>query len=206
MNKSLTFWTGILGTVIFVLTTIVGGVLSPDYSHITQFISESYAIDTLHGKELRYIGFIPSGILLAIFGFSASLHFPKSTSTRIGFWGLAIFYGLATIVVSIFPCDKGCNKELIDPSISQLIHNLTGSLTYILVPLSMILIGVGLWKSQPEKIISRLAIATGVTCILFISLLIADSETNLTGLFQRIIEGAILLWIVVCSIRVKNKI
>jgi len=63
--------------------------------------------------------------------------------TKIGFCGLGIFYGIATIIVGLFPCDKGCNKELIDPSVLQVIHNLTGLLTYIFVPISIILIGVG---------------------------------------------------------------
>lgn len=205
MNKQLTFWSGISGVVFFVCSSILGGFQFSDYSHVSQFISEAYAIDTPYGTTLRFFGFLPSGILMAIFAFSAPKHFPKSTVTKIGFAGLGVFYGLATVIVSLFPCDKGCNKQLLDPSTSQLIHNLTGLLTYIFVPFCLLLIGLGLRKTQSGKSVSYLAIAAGLNCILFIGILISDPLTHYGGLYQRIIEGSVLFWIIACSIHLKNE-
>lgn len=205
MHKKLAFWTGTIGVTLFIVSTIFGGLLLSNYSHISQFISESYAIDTPYGKLIRYVGFLPSGICLTIFAFSSVSHFKKATSTRFGFWGLGIFYGFATIIVSIFPCDKGCNKELIDPTISQLIHNLTGLLTYIFIPFSLILIGLSLRKEEHARL-SNTAIGAGLSCILFTGILMADPLTAYAGLFQRIIEGSILFWIMLCSIHLKSGI
>lgn len=206
MHQQLAFWTGTLGVTLFIVSTISGGLLLSNYSHISQFISESYAIDTPYGKLIRYVGFLPSGICLTIFAFSSVSHFKKATSTRLGFWGLGIFYGFATIVVSIFPCDKGCNKELIDPSLSQLIHNLTGLLTYIFVPFSLLLIGWSLRGKEQVARVSNTAIGAGLSCILFIGILMADPLTTYAGLFQRIIEGSVLFWILMCSIHLKSGI
>jgi hypothetical protein len=202
MGKRITIWTGILGATLFVVTSILAGLQSSSYSHISQLISESYSIDTPYGRFLRFFGYLPSGICLTIFAFSSVRHFKKSNYAKLGFWGLGLFYGVATIVVSIFPCDKGCNKEFIDPSISQVIHNTTGLLTYMFTPISLILIGIGLRNSSST--LSYLAFTTGLISILFIGILFSDPLSGQAGLFQRVIEGSILFWIVTCSIDINK--
>ena len=204
MNGKTIFWIGILGVTLFSVASIIGGFQFDDYNPLSQYISETYAIDTPYGKALRYFGYIPSGLLLTIFAFLGLREFPKSNLIKIGFWGLGIFYGLATIIVGIFPCDKGCNKELIDPSISQLIHNLTGLMTYIIVPLSIIAIGIGLRQLKTHYGLSKIAIFCGLNCILFIGILLSYPLTEYAGLYQRLIEGTFIIWIIACSLFIKS--
>ena len=203
MSNKLRFFIGILGVTFFAVASFFGGFQFDNYDPISQLISETMAVDTPNGKILRYFGYIPSGILLTIFAFVGFKKLPKSNLTKIGFWGLGIFYGIATIVVGIFPCDKGCNKEFVDPSISQIIHNLTGILTYIFVPISIIIIGIGLRKSKNYQGLSKIGIISGIICIVFVGLL-SDPLTNYAGLFQRIIEGIFIIWIIACSIYIKR--
>ena len=203
MTNKLLFWIGILGVTFFVVASILGGFQFEEYSPISQYISETMAVGTPYGKALRFFGYLPSGILVTIFAFGAPKKFPKSNLTKIGFWGLGIFYGIATIIVAIFPCDIGCNKELVDPSISQLIHNLTALLTYLFVPLSIIMIGIGLRKSKEYSGLSKIGILSGLICFVFIGFL-SDPLTKYAGLFQRIIEGVFIIWIIACSIFIKR--
>ena len=205
MSNKFTFFIGILGVSLFVVSSIVGGVLIENYSLISQYISETYAIDTKYGIVLRTFGYIPSGILLTIFCFLGSKYFQPSKLIKIGFYGLAIFYGLATVIVGVFPCDSGCNKEFIDPSFSQVIHSLTGLLTYIFVPISIILIGIGLKQLPNYNRLSIQAIAYGIISILFIYLLLSGSNPEYIGLYQRIIEAVFMIWIITCAIEIKNK-
>lgn len=204
MNRKMIFVIGILGVTLFAFASILGGFQFDNYNPISQYISETYAIDTPYGKVLRYLGYIPSGILLTMFAFFGLKKFPESNLIKLGFSGIGVFYGIATVIVGIFPCDKGCNKELIDPSISQLIHNLTGLLTYIFVPLSIIAIGIGLQQLKTNIHLSRIAIACGLNCIMFIGFLLSDPLTEYAGLYQRIIEGTFIIWIIVCSFFIKN--
>ena len=204
MNNKLLFLIGILGVSLFGVSSILGGFQFENYDPISQFISETMAVNTPYGKTLRFFGYIPSGILLTIFAFGAIKKFPKSSLTKMGFWGLALFYGIATVVVGIFPCDEGCNKELIDPSNSQIIHNLTGLLTYIFVPISIILIGVGLRKSKNYLKLSKIGIVCGLICIVLIGLLMSDPLSTYGGLFQRVVESLFILWIIACSIYIKR--
>lgn len=199
MIRFVTAGAGILGVAFFISTTILAGSQLPEYSHVSQFISESYATGTPYGTQLRYFGFIPSGILIAIFSFLMLKIVPKSILATFGLLGLGVFYGLATIVVSIFPCDEGCNKELVNPSLSQFIHNLTGVLTYLVVPISLIMLGVAARNWKNGNRVALTGIGSGLICLLFVGILSSDPQSNFAGLFQRIIEGCVLFFIVNCS-------
>lgn len=181
-------WFGFLGVLFFLSSAILGGLQFSEYSHISQLISESYAIGTTYGLQLRYLGFLPSGIFIAAFAFYAASVLPKSTFSKLGFTGLGLFYGIATIMVSLFPCDKGCNKEFIDPSLSQLIHNLTGLFTYIIVPISLLILGIAAKKWANGKYLAYTGIVCGLTAILFVGILSSDLHSKVAGLYQRIIE------------------
>ena len=204
MNERVIFWTGIIGVILFSAASILGGFQFDNYNPLSQYISETYAIGTPYGQALRYFGYIPSGLLLTIFAFLGFREFPKSNLIKIGFLGIGIFYGIATIIVGIFPCDKGRNKELIDPSISQLIHNLTGLLTYIFVPFSILAIGIGLRQMKTHLGLSKVAIICGLNSILFTGILLSDPLTEFAGLYQRIIEGTFIILIITCSFFIKN--
>ena len=146
------------GVIFFISATILGGLQFLNYSHSSQLISESYAIGTPYGIQFRYLGFIPSGIFITSFSFLAIKNLPKSKLTQIGFLGIGIFYGIATIIVSLFPCNKGCDKELVDPSFLLFLHNLSGLLTYIIVPISLIFIGVSAKKWAKNKYVSHVSV------------------------------------------------
>jgi len=205
MTHKTTAFIGILGVSLFVFSSIIGGFLIKNYSLTTQYISETYAIDTEYGLILRTVGYIPSGVLLTVFCFLAYNYFQPSKLTKIGFYGLGIFYGVATVVTGFFPCDTGCNKDFIDPSIAQIIHNLTGFLTYLFVPLSIFLIGIGLKRLPNHNRLSAQALLSGVISFLFVCFLFSDSASEYLGLYQRIIEFIFALWILTCALVIKNK-
>ena len=204
MNNKTVFLIGTLGVSLFAIPAIIGGVLIEDYSLISQFISESDARGTKHGLALRLFGYIPSGILIAVFCFVALKKFQSSKLSKTGFYGLGVFYGIATMLTGIFPCDVGCNKNFIDPSLSQIIHNLAGLLTYIFVPISLMIVGLGLKHSPSHNRLSVIAITCGIVSSLFISLLLSDLSSQHVGLLQRIIESIFIIWIVTCAIEIKK--
>ena len=205
MNNKLTFLIGIVGASLFIISSVLGGLLIDNYSIISQYISESYAIDTEYGMVLRTFGFIPSGIFIAIFCFTGVRFFAPTKLLNIGFYGIGLFYGLATVVVGMFPCDSGCNKDFIDPSTSQLIHNFMGLLTYLFVPILIILIGLELKKIEKNTVFYLQSIVLGVISFLFVSVLFLNSNSKYIGLYQRIIELVFILWVVFCAIAIKNE-
>ena len=139
-----------------------------------------------------------------MFAFFSIPKLPKSQLIKLGFWGVAIFYGLATVVVSIFPCDEGCGKELNDASASQIIHNLVGLLTYLFVPVCLIIIGAKAKEWFNGKRVSLISFLCGGLTFVFIAILISNPLSNYAGLYQRLIEGSILSWIVCIAFYIKK--
>jgi hypothetical protein len=204
MSNKIIFFIGILGAGLFVVAAVLGGLLIEDYNFTSQYISESYASGTEAGPYLRFLGFIPSGILLTIFAFAAAKNLPQSKLIKLGFYGLGVFYGIATIFTGIFPCDSGCSTDLIDPSISQVIHNLVGLLTYMFVPLSILFIGLGLKSFPFYRSLSIQGIAFGLISMLFVFILFSNPTSEYVGLTQRIIETIFIMWIISCAFALKN--
>ena len=204
MNRIIVFWLGILGVLFFVVPTILGGLLLEGYSHLHQFISESYATGTPYGSQLRFFGYLPSGILIALFAYFAPRFLPRSKGVKISFWLIAIFYGLGTVTVGLFPCDEGCNREFINPSISQIIHNLVGGLTYFIVPFLVIAVGIMAKSWTNSKSYATTAIACGAISLIFAWMMMANPNGSYIGLYQRLVEGSILFWIVKTGLLVKR--
>jgi hypothetical protein len=194
-NNKFFSYTGVIGASMFVLTTIIGGYFFEGYSHISQYISESYAFGTEYGHLMRWLGYIPSGLLMAAFCFLKAKHFRNSKNLFYGFIGFGIFYGVFTSLVSVFPCDFGCNRNYSESSISQLLHTILSLFTYTLTPVSLYLIGTGFKKIDQYKNISNVSIVLGIFGLIFGMIFLKNANSPVAGLLQRNTEAVYLFWL-----------
>lgn len=201
MQPRWTSWAGLFGALLFVLSVIIGGMQFDGYSHTEQYISETYATGTSAGPVLRWLGFIPAGVLLAYFGLVLSVSCRTNPSLRWGLVGLGIWYGLGTVVVSLAPCDAGCDPEQASPTLAHVIHFTLGGLTYLLTPPSILLIAHGAAREPRLRSIRPWLTGAGLVMFSAVLLLFADALPGAKGLVQRIAEGAALAAIVLLSIR-----
>jgi hypothetical membrane protein len=197
MRKNILFWSGIIGVCLFVLTTIASGYFYPNYHHSSQFISELYAVDAPNANLIRYGGYLPSGLLFLLFSFFGMREKPQSKTKTLGFLGIGFGYGFGTVICSIFNCDAGCNPEFINPSLSQIIHNLMGLLTYLIVPVSIFIITLDV---KQNKRFFKYSFLLAALSFIFMILLNLSLQSHYKGLIQRVIEGCILCWIVLYSV------
>ena len=203
MNNKTVSNLGFIGVSLLIFTLIFGGLLIENYDITNQFISESYAIDTKHGVSLRLLGYIPSGIIIALFCFLGEKYLDPKLVVKIGFYGIGIFFGLGTTVTGIFPCDSGCNKELLNLSSSQIIHNIAALLMYLFVPFLIILIGLTIRKTRHRFSIQSTML--GLFSLIFVYLFGSELLGEYVGLYQRIIEIIFALWIILCSVEIKKR-
>ncbi|MBL7915006.1 MAG: DUF998 domain-containing protein [Bacteroidia bacterium] len=203
MKNIVLFRIAIIGVTLFVVASILGGFQFEDYSIFSMLISESMAIDTPYGWILRYFFYVPSGILIVLFSLVSIAKLPSSRLITIGLTGFAIFYGLGTIIVGFFPCDAGCNKDFIDPSVSQVIHNISGLLTYTLAPVFILLTGFGF---KGKSSFSNRSILTAILSIVFIVVMFSSPDSGYVGLVQRIIETLFISWIIGLAYLVKRTV
>jgi hypothetical protein len=198
--KTLTKYTGMVGAALFIITTIIGGYLIDNYSHISQYISESYASGTEYGHLLRCYGYIPSGLSIAVYCFSKARLFNDYKYVFFGFIGFGIFYGIFTSLVSVFPCDYGCNRDYTDSSISQTLHTFLSVVTYTLTPLSLFFIGFGFKKLNKLKIVSNVSIILSLIGIISGIVFLANANNPIAGVLQRVTEFVYLFWLMYYSI------
>lgn len=195
---------GILGVALFVIAAVVGALIIPGYSQLSQYLSESYAIDTKYGIYLRLLGYIPSGILILLFCFLAVTRLPKSKTCSFALKGIGLLYGGGTMLTAIFPCDAGCNKEMINPSIAQLIHSVSGLVTYITVPFLALLLGFAALKWKDAKGIGSFLTLCGFLAIVFSILFFTQLNSPYGGFYQRVLEGSILLAVLLTALFIKR--
>jgi hypothetical protein len=195
---------GLLGVALFVIAAVAGALLIPGYSQLSEYLSESYAVDTKHGIYLRVFGYIPSGLLILLFCFLAIKHLPKSNTASIALKGIGLFYGGGTMLTGIFPCDSGCNKEMIDPSIAQLIHSVSGLVTYVTVPFLVLMLGFTAFKWKNAKGTGSLITICGFLAIMFSFLFFTQLDGAFGGLYQRILEGSVLLAVLLTALLIKR--
>jgi hypothetical protein len=194
----------ILGAVLFIITTVVGGALFDGYSHVSQYISESYAHGTEYGRFLRWFGYIPSGLLIASFYIMVARRLKDHGHIVAGLVGFGILYGVFTSLVSVFPCDFGCNRDYSEASVSQSIHTVLSLLTYTLTPFSIYLTGVGFRKLGDFGELYRLSTVLTVAAFTFGMVFLANANSPIAGLLQRIPEAVYLFWIVHFSVFLKR--
>jgi len=204
MNRSIVYWFGLLGVLFFIVPGILGGFQFENYSHIQQFISETYATGTPYGNQLRFYGFLPSGIMITLLALFAPGFLPKAKGIKIAFWLFAVFYGLGTVLVALFPCDQGCNREFIDPTVSQIIHNLVGGLTYLIVPIIVIAIGIMARSWTDSRSYATITLLCGIVALIFAWMMMGDPNGSYIGLYQRMVEGSLLFWILKTALLIKR--
>lgn len=177
------------------LLTVVGGATFPNYSHASQFISELGASGAPNARIINLAGFLPAGLLLTAFAFFAWRSLPRSRATTIGLLGLALF-ALGYLAAVVFPCEPGCRPA--QPSLSQALHNFFGLAGYITAPLSLFILG---WKARMwpgARHLSALGFISGGLALLGLQFLSPDFRY--VGIAQRVLEGSVLAWIVVCAL------
>ena len=200
-------YTGILGAVLFIITTIIGGYLFDDYSHFSQYISESYASGTEYGHLLRWYGYIPSGLLMGGFCFVVAIQLERNKYVFYGLIGFGILYGIFTSLVSVFPCDFSCNRDYSNSSISQILHSVLSVFTYTLTPVSLFFFSIGSKKIGGFQLFAKISLFLCIFGFIFGMLFLVNANSPISGLLQRNTEAIYLIWLILLSIFViKNNI
>jgi hypothetical protein len=202
--RAVACWSGIAGAACCMTAAVLSGCQFSEYSHISNYLSEGFALGTPYGRELRFCLLAPAGLLIALCAFLAIRQVPAGVLGTIGLSCLGL-YGLECAFSSVFfPCELGCSRGSDDPSLSQSIHEASGMLGLVAATQGMLLTGISARKWQNGALVSVSGIVAAVTGIVIGNLLQADPLSAVAGLYQRIIEGSILSWIVLLAVHLKR--
>ncbi|MCL2913253.1 DUF998 domain-containing protein [Shewanella corallii] len=173
-----------------VFTVLVGGLFYPDYSHISQYMSELGATGAPHAWLVNYLGFVPTEILLLVFLAMALPVLPQSVPTRLGI-GLIGIYALLLIGASIFACDFEC-RPVEQASFAHGLHITLGTFAY-LAGISGVLVTSVSARQWPGGFTLMMA-GVAVAILAFGLLLNLNPDLPFVGLMQRAMETLMYLW------------
>lgn len=194
MHRQLAFVCAIASVLSIAMLAIGGGLATPGYSHVSQFISELGATSAPHEYTVRFVGFLPGGVALLLFCVFAYRALPRSRAFKLALLGLVV-YASGYVVAAFFPCDLGCRPK--NPSLAQAVHNAVGGLGYLLAPAILFTFAM-CSRSWPNSAPMPALGFVAASCAL-LGLLSLSPSSPYAGLSQRTIEASVLAWVVACG-------
>ena len=183
-----------------ILTELIG-FLRSDYNLINHFISELGAAGAEYSRIINYFGFVPTAFSALIITLLLQSKFSNTRLSRTGFLlvGIGIFIGY--FGAFIFPCDYGCPSE---GSFSQTMHNILGLISYLIIPVGLFVLGIGLIK-EPMIINPLTSFVATFVFLLGFFMMLNPSQIDLLGLWQRLADYTVVVFLIFMSLFVKGE-
>ena len=183
-----------------ILTELIS-FLRSDYNLINHFISELGAAGAEYSRIINYFGFVPTAFSALIITLLLQSKFSNTRLSRTGFLlvGIGIFIGY--FGAFIFPCDYGCPAE---GSFSQTMHSYLGLISYLIIPVGLFVLGIGL-KKESMIINSLTSFAATFVFLLGFFMMLNPSQIDLLGLWQRLADYTVFIFLIFMSLFVKGE-
>ena len=195
MKQRVLIVAGVLGPIIYILNVILGGIITPEYSHIKNAVSELTQRGAPNIVVLSAL-FVFSAILILLFGIAIMMRF-KSQSRRVYAGGVMILvYGIfAALLASIFPQDPIGGESTLPGTI----HLVLAGLTAFVIMGLILLIGLGMDQRTGWDHFKLYSIITVILVFVFgaSTPILIMNKIELLGLFERLTQLAYLQWFVV---------
>ncbi len=194
-------FSGVLGPAAFFAAAAMVAALLPDYSAQSQMISELGATGASHAALFNYLGFLPNGLLLMVFG-----GYFYSQLKRHGFHPLpallVVVHGLGMLLATWFSCDLSCTPQ--EPTFRQMAHDMIGAIKFPVLHAAMLVFAVQLLRTGRGRGFAYgsvlLFAMAGVLLVLFVMSL---PERALTGVFQRLFIAVMYLWLAALALKLE---
>jgi hypothetical membrane protein len=190
---------GVAGPALFASVVIVCAELRPEYSHATQFISELGESGGSHASLMNFLGFIPSGLLLAAFGASLARLVPGTASSLAASILIAV-YGLGIAGAGLYSCDAGCPSQGLSSEAAM--HR-----TVSIISFAAGILGIALWArcfrslAAWRSLWSYSAISSALALVFLLAVDTSEESRLLTGVWQRLSIATLDLWCAVVGLR-----
>jgi hypothetical membrane protein len=183
---------GILGPAVFSLVTFISAMLRPGYSHLNNTISELGATGTEYANFMNYSGFIPTGLMFALFGVAFTKVLPTGRFV-LAAGVLITLFGFGMSAAGVFSCDAGWPQA--GGSVEQSIHDAIGPIMFLCIILAAAILGFYFRSTSIFQHLGTYSIFTSISALAFMFALMSSIETRtLSGLWQRLMIADVFLW------------
>jgi hypothetical membrane protein len=193
---------GVLAPLLWAAAIAFCGMLRPGFSHYTQYISELGELGSSTELPMRYLAFVPTGLMHLAFAAALATIFKGNRLGALAAILLAL-NGLARIGAGYFPCDVACEET---GSLGQRMHSLFATVGFIALVVSSVLWSVVLRRTPSLRNLAAYSAASGVLGLAFLLLMVWSAEPGTArGLFERLSSGVLSLWILVFALRLRTR-
>jgi hypothetical membrane protein len=188
---------GILGPVLWIAVIGLAGVLRPDFSLVTDYISELGERGSSTELVVNYAAFIVTGALYV--AFAAALG-----ATFAGRWGSVLaaafvaLEGIGRIGAGVHACDPGCESN----SPTQELHRLFATVGFSAGIAAAFGWGLVAFREPRLRDLAWYAVATGVVASILL-LLMSSGRSALPGLLEHLASGLLSLWVLALAVRLQ---
>ncbi len=184
---------GMAAPVIFAITVLVAGYLTPGYDPVTQLMSELGVPGEPYAELMNVVGFGLVGILLV--GFSYATFRVFRPLRRVIFGSVMVAgAGLSFIAMGFYHCDQGC----IAVTTAGNVHLLLGIVALVASLLAALTFAYVMHRERGWGGFWQYSLATAVLIVVVLPVFL--SFPDIAGLLQRIMVGIVFLWTEVFAI------
>src|SRR5687768_15556084 len=172
---------GVAGPIVLAVAAVVAATLRPGYSHAVNMISELGARSTPHAGLMNYGGFVPSGLLLALFGIAlahalSSHRFPRAAAI------LVTLFGIGIVAAGVFSCDPGCPQSA--GTLANRIHDRIAPATFLCAIAGAGMLGVWFRRLAEWRDLAGYSLGTSAVALILLIVLASSLQSRvLTGLW-----------------------
>lgn len=193
------FLAGVLGPIIYILNVVLGGIITPNYSHIQNAVSELTQRGAPNIVVLSAL-FVLSAILILFFGIAIMLPYQNVNKRVYAGGALIVIYGVfATLLATIFPQDPIGGESTFPGTM----HIVVAGLTAFDIMGLILLIGLGMDQRTGWYRFKLYSIITVIAVFVFgaSTPILIMNKIELIGLFERLTQLAYLQWFIVFAIK-----
>ena len=175
----------------------VAGAMRPEFSHITDYISELGERGSTTELMMRYAAFEFTGFLYLCFACALLATFRTGWCATLAA-GLIGLDGLGRMGAGVFPCDPGCDGV----SSSQDLHHLFATVGFLSGILAAIIWGIVFRRQGWPRSLTGYSVGSGILALIFLLLMSRGRAlVNTPGLFEHLATGVLSLWLWVFAVR-----
>ena len=188
---------GFVAPVVLTVAIVLAGRFEPDYSHVSQFVSELGAVGASHQKSFSYGGLFLSGLLTFLFALGLYTRV-KPNIALVASSGLAALAGFGRLLAGLFPCDAGCVIE--DMSMPAAIHASAGFVALTSGAFAPVLFAIGL-RRYGQSPLFRLSVGLGSASLVLVVIFFGFAkELPYIGVIQRLALATFYAWVVAVAL------
>jgi len=196
VKERIIFLGGILGPIVYIFNVMLGGIITPNYSHIQNAVSELTQRAAPNIVILSTL-FVISAILILLFGIAIMMRYKHQNRQLHAGGVLIVIYGIfAASLASVFPQDPLGGESTFPGTM----HIVIAGLTAFVIMGGIVLIGLGMDKQKgPWRHFKKYSFITVILVFVFgaPTPILIMNKIELLGLFERLTQLAYLQWFAV---------